>query len=459
MPEGLRLYIQENVYFEMYSARSRKVLPIATPDRLVAAYMGNPRVWKLRVLNGIVESPCLRADGTILQTEGYDPASGLIADFNGVTFPEIPENPTFGDAVNALNKLNELLGEFPFVDAPSRGVALSGILTMFQRRAMRDCPMHGIDANSVGTGKSTLGHTIAIIGTGREAVTCSLPTNEIEFKKLLFSALRENPTAIMIDNVPKGQAVTGSTLCTILTQPRWSDRVLSESRDQEVSTQALFMANGNNLLYGGDMASRGLRCRMNRNEDRPDQHKFTRDVLAYTSANRPEFVAAALTILRGYLAWINAGRQQLEYRSNWRTGRMEFRQSAVPKYTNSRFKDWDRMIREPLLWLKVGDPWDTAADVFEDDPGQADLASLIEALHKAGATDKRRMTVGTIAKLAEQNTSLAAALGDHADPRKLTFHLRGYLDTPCEGRAVRRGRGNDNQWQYWISERQGTLDQ
>src|SRR5271169_2290728 len=65
-------------------------------------------------------------------------------------------------------------------------------------RTMRDCPMHGIDANSVGTGKSTLGHVVAIIGTGREANTISLPSSEEEFKKVLLSVLLQNPLALMI---------------------------------------------------------------------------------------------------------------------------------------------------------------------------------------------------------------------------------------------------------------------
>jgi hypothetical protein len=453
-PETLRWHLQQSISFETWNARARRMVPCAAPAVLVNAYMGNPHIWKLRVFNGIIEAPCLRADGSILQTEGYDPQSGLIADFNGVKFPPIPENPTYLDAQKALHILIDLLREFPFVDGASRSGALSGILTPFQRRAMRDCPFHGDDANSVGTGKSTLGHVTATIATGREATTISLPSSEEEFKKVLLSTLRENPLVVMIDNVKEGLPITGSAICTILTQPQWKERILGESTELEVSTQCLIVGNGNNLIFGSDMASRAIRCRMNRNEDRPDQHQFERDLLAYTKEHRAEFVVASLTILRGYIAWVNAGRQVMEYRSTWNTGQMEVTTVRAPQYTPSRFHDWDRMIREPLLWLGVADPFDTAADVFTDDPGKMDLAALIDGLISVGTgndQDGKRMTAGELAAAAasQSGEALRIALGDHHGSVSIAKYLRRYIDTPCNGWMIKREEV-DHQQRYWV---------
>ncbi|NRB36684.1 MAG: hypothetical protein HRU31_18555 [Rhodobacteraceae bacterium] len=40
--------------------------------------------WNAPVLHGVVSSPTMRKDGTILQTPGYDTASGLLFEPNGV---------------------------------------------------------------------------------------------------------------------------------------------------------------------------------------------------------------------------------------------------------------------------------------------------------------------------------------------------------------------------------------
>jgi hypothetical protein len=94
--------------------------------------------------------------------------------------------------------------------------------------------------------------------------------------------------------------------------------------------------------------------------------------------------------------------------------------------------------------------------VFADNPESFDLASLIEALKRAGATTKCRMTAGEIAKAAASNQSLNIALGDHTTPHKVTTYLRRYLDTPCGDWSIRREK-RDEQWVYWVGAH-GRLD-
>jgi hypothetical protein len=128
---------------------------------------------------------------------------------------------------------------------------------------------------------------------------------------------------------------------------------------------------------------------------------------------------------------------------------MEVTTVTAPKYTPSRFHDWDRMVREPLLWLGVADPFATAADVFADDPARADLAALIEALEKAGVTTKSKKTAGEIATAATPNGALANALGDYRGAVSIGKFLRGYIDTPCNGKTIRREE-YDHQKRYWV---------
>ena len=80
--------------------------------------------WPFQPLNGIVQCPTLRRDGSLLATEGYDQATGLMLVGN-VKMPQISKQPTRDDAESALKLLLSLLDEFPFVDAESKSVALS----------------------------------------------------------------------------------------------------------------------------------------------------------------------------------------------------------------------------------------------------------------------------------------------------------------------------------------------
>ena len=94
--------------------------------------------WKFPVIAGIITTPTLRPDGTILKDAGYDPATQLLL-IDPPPMPAIPENPTKDDALAALKLLKELLAEFPFVDDVSRsGGAVGPDLDGVPRR-VPDC--------------------------------------------------------------------------------------------------------------------------------------------------------------------------------------------------------------------------------------------------------------------------------------------------------------------------------
>ena len=90
--------------------------------------------WKFPIIAGIITTPTLRPDGTILSTPGYDPATKLLL-IDPPPMPDIPDNPTKDDALAALNLLKDLLVEFPFVDEVSRvGGAVGADLDRVPRR-------------------------------------------------------------------------------------------------------------------------------------------------------------------------------------------------------------------------------------------------------------------------------------------------------------------------------------
>ena len=65
---------------------------------------------------------------------------------------------------------------------------------------------------------------------------------------------------ISIDNCDR--PVQGSFLCQALTQQHLAIRILGLSQATETPINAVFFANGNNLIIAGDLTRRTLLCSM-----------------------------------------------------------------------------------------------------------------------------------------------------------------------------------------------------
>jgi hypothetical protein len=107
---------------------------------------------------------------------------------------------------------------------------------------------------------------------------------------------------------------------------------------------ALF-ATGNNITFRGDMVRRGLKCNLEALGERPELREFKQDMLEVAAVDRGAYVAAALTIVRAYLA---AG------------------SPSVCKPFGS-YAAWSRMVRSPLVWLGEPDPTGSIDEIREED--------------------------------------------------------------------------------------------
>jgi hypothetical protein len=92
-----------------------------------------------------------------------------------------------------------------------------------------------------------------------------------------------------------------ASMAAALTSANYTDRVLGKSECVLVPNKAILLMTGNNLTLAGDMARRVLVCRIDPRTDQPFAREFDLDPLAHTLAHRQEMVAAALTIIRGWL--------------------------------------------------------------------------------------------------------------------------------------------------------------
>ena len=366
------------------------------------------------ILAGIVETPTLRKDGTLLEDDGYDPRSGLLLDKGGIVYPKIPDRPTREEARSALAVLKVPFQDFPFVknakcESPSLSVMLSAVLTALVRRTLHSAPIHGTSAPTMGTGKTLAQDTVSLIATGRLTTAMSQGGNEEEDEKRLFSVLLQGDQILLIDNVKR--PIEGDALCTILTQSTWQCRVLGESRKVEVPTNVLMLASGNNLTFKGDMITRALLCKMDAGMEKPEIRRFDVDLKTEIPKRRPELVTAGLTALRAFVVAGRPGLRELE--------------------PFGRFEDWSNLVRGALVGLGEADPCKTRAYIAVDDPERSDLGQLLAAVVdniEGWWTAKQLVEVeasdGILAEAIEQ-------VGSAYNPRKLGNYLR-----TKEGRIV-----------------------
>ena len=267
--------------------------------------------WPFPPLQGIAESPVLRPDGTILSTPGYDEKTRLLyLPALGLDVPEISQEPTQGDVAASIEVLEETIGEFPFADEASKANALATMLTPLVRPAIKGkTPLSLIDAPQMGTGKGLLSEVIGVISTGRDAAMMAAPREEEEWRKRITATLMGGSSVIIIDNVEG--TLDSAALASVLTAREWTDRVLGLSRMATIPVRATWIANGNNIKVGGDIARRCYWVRLDAKTARPWKRSGFKhpDLLQWVSDNRGEVLAALLTLAR---AWFAAGKPNSE---------------------------------------------------------------------------------------------------------------------------------------------------
>lgn len=332
-------------------------MPIDCTLRIAETYLARDGLWRLPVLTGLINGPTLRADGSILDQPGYDPATGLLFDPQGRAFPRLTPHPDREEALLALSYLRELIATFPFVGEADRAVALSAILTAVIRPALATAPLHAFNGPTAGSGKSMLVDIASIIATSRPAAVIAQGKSEEEMEKRLGAALIAGDPLISIDNCES--PLGGELLCQSLTQPTLKVRILGKSLNAEVPSNAAIYATGNNLTLSGEMTRRAVRCSLDPGVERPELRAFDSDPVATVEASRGDYLTAALTVLRAYHV---AGR---------------------PQQTDplGSFDAWSRWVRDALIWLGEADACATMDQLRGADPKLEALTMVIEQWH------------------------------------------------------------------------------
>jgi hypothetical protein len=263
------------------------------------------RRWPgVRHLEGVIEAPTMRPDGSLLAEPGYDDETGLLFLPSG-DFPQIPDNPTIIDAYKAVAELVILVQDFPFADEDHKFAFLAALLTPLVRFGVQGpCPLFLFDANCAGSGKTKLCDIIAILATGREMPRSRYQSDDAEMDKSLLAIAPAGDRLMLFDNVPTGFSVGGGSLDAALTGFTKKGRILGESRmSGDVPLTTVFYASGNNLGLRGDALRRVVPIRLETKLDRPEERTDIKekDLLGYVKRERGRLVAAALTLVRAYV--------------------------------------------------------------------------------------------------------------------------------------------------------------
>jgi hypothetical protein len=325
---------------------------------LVSAMLSRYGKWTFSAVTGIITSPTLRRDGSLLAKEGWDPESGLLVVGPLPVMPKI--GTTREDAERAVRTLDGLLDGFPWVDGPSRSVGLSGMITPVVRPSLGCVPMHSSTAPAPGTGKSYLWDIVAVIAIGDMMPIIAVGPNVEEMDKRIDAQVIEGVGLWSMDNVtiPLG----GGGMCQVIERPMYKPRVLGKSEMRERRNNWSIFATGNNLRFKDDVTRRVLRAGLDAKMERPELRRFKDNPLERAIADRGEYLWAALTVVKAYQA---AGRP----------GRLP--------WIGETFGEWSDNVRSALVWLGYDDPVLSMEAVRDSDPSRIARRAMFQAMFNA----------------------------------------------------------------------------
>lgn len=240
-----------------------------TPKVLVLSAVLSQRHWPgLPTLRGLISAPVLRPDGTLLQDPGYDPATGYYLTTR-TRMDRVPDQPTPGQVDEAVSfLLDKFLADFPWRSKADRANYLALLVTPLLRPYTRALAPFGIvDATMPGSGKTILTSCIGLL-VGQRVL--SWPDADEELRKQVTTVLADQVGAVVFDNLVEGHVINSAVLARLITERTWTDRRLGSNTAATFTNDRVWLATGNNLRTGGDMATRSVWVRLDPDCPQPE---------------------------------------------------------------------------------------------------------------------------------------------------------------------------------------------
>lgn len=372
-PHWLQQTAAKVIRYFKYDVRAKKWHACKPPMDIFNKLLDNVGQWTFPEITGVISTPTMRPDGSVLSNPGYDAATRLLL-VNPPQLPNLKDKPTRDDALHSLAIIEDLLTEFPFADDVARAVALSAIITPVVRGAFPVAPMHVNRAPVMASGKSYLFDIVAAIAIGQYMPVMAAGQTSEETEKRLGAALLGGHNLINLDNV-NGE-LGGDALCQIIERPIVNIRVLGQSEIRTIEARGTTVyATGNNIILVGDITRRALITILDPKIERPELREFKKDPVAMIFADRAKYITAALTVSRAYIA------------------------AGLPDKAKrlGSFGSWSDVVRSALLWLGKSDPVDSMDLIRQEDPERTMLRELLtEWASIMGTGYINRVTLSTV---------------------------------------------------------------
>lgn len=317
--------LERRFNFEIFDGRSGRWQRKDCPQGLALRLVSNFSLWGLPIVTGVTPFPVVRPDGSIVDQPGFDAQTGIIylSDTNEVIRPRVLSRK---ELTFALKRIWEPFAQFPFVSGVDRGVFLSALLTTMCRPALPVCVAYLIRASAAGTGKTRLSECLMIIlGAPERAMT--LVEDRAEVEKRVFANLLAGQTGVVFDNLTRD--IDDSSLCSYLTSPNPSGRILGKTEMANASNRALWVFNGNNVSAIGDSFRRILPVTLNAGCESPETRRFSFDPRELIRDRLNSYRQDLLSVL---LSFKTHGRR-------------------VGEGTLGSFEVWEGLVRQCICWL------------------------------------------------------------------------------------------------------------
>lgn len=317
---------------------------------------------------GLINSPTMRADGSLITEEGYDEATQLYhkpAD-ETLILPDIPEKPSRPQAEAALKRLEELVSECHFVAKGAKGVdqsvAVAAMMTTVLRGAFPFAPIFLFHKPEPGTGASYLANIISVLATGHESVPLAANNdNPAEFYKELCTACVLGRPILNLNNLIAD--LKSPLLSQMVTEVNVELRRFGKN-DETIHCDCRAMtilANGNNIQVVGELVRRTLTCRLDAKTEYPETLTYkTPTPIQRIKKDRGRYLADIFTILRAY-----------------RSANKETKGIHL-----AGFEEWAKIVQHPLIWLDRADPVKSLEKARVRDPDRSGLRERLSVLFK-----------------------------------------------------------------------------
>ncbi|MDP1899276.1 MAG: hypothetical protein Q8K96_02325 [Rubrivivax sp.] len=367
-----------------------------------------------RYLAAMIDLPLVTTSGRVVTKPGYDDETHLYLELPREWQPCVPLNPSVSEVRAALVTMMAPWSAYRFADADSAAGMVSAVVAAVCRPVLDLCPAYLFDASQQGSGKTKAACALgALIEGRRPAVTpFAGSSNDDEMRKRMVAGAADGLLFHCTDNATGH--LKSSALAAVLTTGRLTDRFLGQSRMVTADIRALITLTGNNASIDADLQRRTVVPRIDAGIN-PTHRAYAFCPVSEALKQRRQIAEAVCCVLRAYF---DAGAPD------------------TIKGDAGGFADWNRLCRQPVLWLARegladGLPWtlgDPAGSMLADpaagDPEIEATGDLLRALHEIA--DGAVFTAADVVKW--------AGMGQHAGEGSPFGALRSAV-LECVGRA------------------------